>query len=183
MTVNQILTQAMMELDEDIGDLPEYEQRFMRYLNAGYRIAMRRYFRPHEQHAAHTDRDGFACRPMGMLRVVAVRDENGRDVAFRESVDGSGMLKTSAHDADVYIAGEMEECPLKGSVDEPQLPEHAHDALVDYICYRHLSSGNLAKQARAQYYLQSFYDAMSAIRPQGDGAVTNYTNLYAATDL
>ena len=183
MTVSEILTQAMLELDEDLGDLPEYEQRFMRYLNAGHRIAMRRYFRPREQHAAHTDSDGFACRPAGMLRVVAVRDGNGRDVAFRDSVDGSGMLKTNAHDADVFIAGEMEERPLCDGKDEPQFPEHAHDALVDYICYRHLSGGNLAKQARAQYYLQSFYDAMSAIRPQGDGAVTRYVNLYAATDL
>lgn len=183
MTVSEILTQAMLELDEDLDDLPGYEQRFMRYLNIGNRIAVRRYFRPREQHAAHTDGDGFACRPMGMLRVVAVRDGNGRDVAFRDSADGSGMLKTGARDADVFITGEMEERALQAKSDIPEFPAHAHDALVDYICYRHLSSGNLAKQARAQHYLQSFYDAMSAIRPQGDGAVTHYTNLYAATDL
>ena len=50
--------------------------------------------------------------------------------------------------------------PLEDGQDEPQIPEYAHAALADYICYRHLSSGNLAKQSRAQFYQNSFYQAM-----------------------
>ena len=63
------------------------------------------------------------------------------------------------------------------------LPAYAHAALSDYICYRHLSSGNLAKQSRAQFYQNSFYQEMNRIRPQGMGSVTRMRNLYEATDV
>ncbi|MEI3413646.1 MAG: hypothetical protein V8Q88_00480 [Christensenellales bacterium] len=72
--------------------------------------------------------------------------------------------------------------PLEDGQDEPQLPEYAHAALADYICYRHLSSGNLAKQSRAQFYQTSFYQAMQRIRPEGMGSVTRFRNLYEVTD-
>ena len=72
--------------------------------------------------------------------------------------------------------------PLEDGKDEPQLPEYAHAALADYICYRHLSSGNLAKQSRAQFYQTSFYQTMQRIRPEGMGSVTRFRNLYEVTD-
>ena len=72
--------------------------------------------------------------------------------------------------------------PMEDGDDEPQIPEYAHAALADYICYRHLSSGNLAKQSRAQFYQNSFYQTMQRIRPQGMGSVTRFEHLYEVTD-
>ena len=71
---------------------------------------------------------------------------------------------------------------LENGLDEPLLPEYAQPALADYICYRHLSSGNLAKQSRAEFFRQSFYQQMRTINPQGAGSVTRMQNLYAVTD-
>ena len=67
--------------------------------------------------------------------------------------------------------------------DEPMLPRRVHHALADYICFRHLSCGNMAKQAKAQFFLTSFHQAMRTLRPQGMGSVKGYNNLYAQTDI
>ena len=68
------------------------------------------------------------------------------------------------------------------ALDEPQLPQYAHAALADYICYRHLSSGSLSKQSRAEFFRQSFYQQMRALSHEGEGSVTRKKNLYAVTD-
>lgn len=124
MTVGEIYTQALLELDESTEDLHEFEQKFNHYLNIGYQIALRDYYKPQEL---------------------------------------------------------MSE-PLANPDDVPNLPEHAHHGLVDYICYRHLSSGNLAKQSRAQFYRQSFYEAMRMLHPQ-NSSPGKYVNFYEATNL
>ena len=67
--------------------------------------------------------------------------------------------------------------------DEPKLPEYAHSALVEYICYRHLLNGNLAKQSQAQAHLNRYYQIAGTIRPQGSESVRTMRNLYAATDI
>ena len=71
---------------------------------------------------------------------------------------------------------------LQKATDEPQLPDFAHAALADYICYRHLSSGNLSKQSRAEFFRESFYQQMRALGYEGQGSVTRTKNLYTVTD-
>ena len=47
--------------------------------------------------------------------------------------------------------------------------------LADYICYRHLSSGNLGQAEPARSSIQnSFHPEMSGMRPQGMGSVTRF---------
>jgi len=112
--------------------------------------------------------------------VVEVRDREGRSVRF--VMDGDGRtLHTGACAQTVTLIAEIECPPLENGLDEPMLPEYAQPALADYICYRHLSSGSLAKQSRAEFFKSSFYEQMRAIRPMADGSVKEMRNLYAAT--
>ena len=81
-----------------------------------------------------------------------------------------------------YAVCEVRRRELEQDADEPQLPLEAHAALADYICYRHLSSGNLAKQSRAQHYRNEFYAQMQRLSPRPSGGVTGYKNFYTVTD-
>jgi len=172
---------ALRQLDEAAEDLSEYEEIFRSYANMGYMIALRLYLRPREVIELRTDSTGAAdLRGLFIGRVVAVQGEDGRNVRF--VVGGDGVtLHTGALAQTVKVLAEIECPPLEGGLDEPLLPEYAQPALADYICYRHLSSGNLAKQSRAEFFRQSFYQQMRAMKPQGAGSVTELKNLYAAT--
>lgn len=183
MTLAQIMTLALRQLDEDAEDLSEYDDVFRAYAAEGYAIAMREYVRPRAVRLLYADGRGIAClEGQDIRRVVAVTDEKGRTIRFALLPDGR-HIRTGARDAPLSALCEIEMPPLAGDTDEPRMPEYAHAALADYICYRHLSSGNLAKQNRAQFYYRSFLTQMGALRPDGFGSVTRFHGLYEATGL
>lgn len=185
MTLSQIIAQALRQLDEDAEDVSEYEESFKVYANMGYDIAVREYLKPRRIFYTDVDENGHASVPgLTVTRVVELRDGDGFDVGYDLDPDGRGfrVWRDDLEGQTLQAVCEVAFYPLEEGKDEPQLPEYAHPALADYICYRHLSSGNLAKQSRAQFYQNSFYQAMQRIRPQGMGSVTRFKNLYEVTD-
>lgn len=186
MTLSQIIAQALRQLGEDPQDVSEYEETFKIYANMGYDIAVREYLKPKRMMCMPICEDG--CAPvLGYVvnRVIRLTDEDGRDVAFDLAGDGRSLTvwRDDLKGKTLRALCEVSFPPLEDGEDVPQIPEFAHAALADYICYRHLSSGNLAKQSRAQFYQNSFYQEMNRIRPQGMGSVTRYRNLYEVTDV
>lgn len=182
MTLVQIMRLALRQLDEDVADLAEYRDLFVAYANQGYQIALTQYVKPRETMALATDDHGdVSLDGLDILRVVAVRDEDGREVMCTMDADGMTM-HTPRKDSTLYAVCEVRRRELEQDADEPQLPLEAHAALADYICYRHLSSGNLAKQSRAQHYRNEFYAQMQRLSPRPSGGVTGYKNFYTVTD-
>ena len=182
MTLANIMKLALRQLDEAAEDIAEYDGLFKSYANMGYMIAIRMFYRPREVFALQTDKRGCAdIRALPIERVIAVQDEKRNEIGF--DVDGLGMaIMTGRREAPVRVLAQTKRPPLIRDTDEPDLPEWAHPALADYICYRHLSSGSLAKQSRAEFFRQSFYQQMRALTPQGAGSVTRMKNLYTVTD-
>lgn len=182
MTLAQIMKLALRQLDEDPADIAEYEELFKVYANTGYQILLRSYYKPKATMQMQTDEDGaIYIDGMGIVRVASVSNEHGMDVWFDISQDGEKLL-TSLQDAQVTVVYE-EEMPDLDLGNEPNLPAHAHPALVDYICYRHLSTGNLAKQSRAEFFRQNFYAQAQQLRPKSGSGVRQTKNLYAATSI
>lgn len=184
MTLGQMMMLALRQLDEDAQDLSEFEEVFRVYANIGYEIAVREYLRPKEWFVFETDAHGVAkIAQEDVLRVTLVREKaDGRETAFRLLADGAGVVLPKANTAYEALC-EVSRPELTRDTDEPMLPERVHHALADYICYRHLSCGSLAKQARAQFFLTSFERMMRSLRPQGMGSTDGYKNLYMATNL
>ena len=188
MTLSQIMKLALRQLDEDAEDVSEYEELFKVYANTGYAIAVRGYLRPREMRELVTDEQGRALTEgMDVERVIELtRAEAGaaalERVPFIPLADGSGV-RTQLAQTRLYALCEVRYPEMTEDTDEPRLPEDAHAALADYICYRHLSSGSLAKQSRAKFFLTSFYQAMQRMLPAGAGSVTTRQNLYEATRL
>lgn len=185
MTLSQLIAHALRQLDEDAEDVSEYEESFKVYANMGYDIAVREYLKPRRTFCVDVDEKGNAPVP-GLLatRVVELRDEYGYDVGYDLDPDGRGLhvWRDDLTGKTLRAVCEVAFYPMEDGNDEPQIPEYAHAALADYICYRHLSSGNLAKQSRAQFYLNSFLRGMQRLRPQGMGSVTRFEHLYEVTD-
>ena len=182
MTLASIMKLALRQLDEAAEDIAEYDELFRSYANMGYMIALRLFLRPRETFELTTDDQGRAdISDLPITRVVEARDAQGRPVRFSLSADGMA-LETGKRDEAISALCEVEWAALEENSDEPRLPRYAHPALADYICYRHLSSGNLAKQSRAEFFRQSFYQQMRTLIPQGAGSVTQLRNLYAVTD-
>lgn len=183
MTLLEIMNRALLRLDEDPADLAEFEQQFRMYANEGYEIAQREYYKPRSEFSLFTDERGCASLETEIVRVVSLRRLNN-GMPVRWSLDETGeCIHTGEKNAVLLAVCEVAYPELDRGLDEPKLPEHVHSALVDYICYQHLSSGNLGKQQKAQFYRQNFYEKMRALRPQGMGSVTAYKNLYASTGL
>ena len=183
MTLSQVMQLALRQLDEDPADISEYDDLFRRYANEGYQIVMRDIYKPRKTITLMTDEHGTASlEGLHIVRIIELRDRSGRDVWF--DLD-PGCLKVYTRARNQEITGwAEEEIPLfTHDSDEPAFPEWAHSALADYICYRHLSAGNMAKQSRAQFYLNAFYQTIRRIRPVGTGSVTRMKNLYAVTDV
>ena len=188
MTLSQIMKLALRQLDEDTEDVSEYEDLFRVYANTGYAIAVRGYLRPRELRELVTDEQGCAfTEGMDLERVIELTRADS-DAAALERVpfiplaDGSGV-RTGLAQTRLDALCEVRYPEMTEGADEPRLPQEAHAALADYICYRHLSSGSLAKQSRAKFFLTSFYQAMQRMRPAGTGSVTARKNLYEATRL
>lgn len=183
MTLAQIMTLALRQLDEDPEDLSEYDDVFRAYAAEGYAIAMREYVRPRAFRSLYADGRGIAClEGQDIRRVISAADGEGRSVCFALLPDGR-HIRVNARDAEITALCEIDAPPLMDDTDEPRMSEHVHAALADYICYRHLSSGNLAKQSRAQFYYRSFLEQMGRLRAQGFGSVTSFSGLYEVTGL
>lgn len=181
MTLAGLMKLALRQLDELPEDISEYDELFRSYANMGYMIAMRLYVKPRETFCVKTGEDGRAdISAMPIARVIEARDETGKSIWFDVEADGQTII-TRADGQKLSLLCETEPAPLECDTDEPRLPEYAHPAIADYICYRHLSSGSLAKQSRAQFFYQSFYQQMRALRPQGADSVTRMKNLYSVT--
>ena len=182
MTLAQIMTLALRQLDEDPADISEYDDLFRMYANEGYQIVMRDMYKPREHFDFETDKSGTAdIKDRGIIRIVELKDGWGRDIWFEMAVDGT-TIYTREREKVLHAVAEIEAVPIYRDTDEPQFPEFAHGCLVDYVCYRHLSAGNMGKQQRAQFFLNQFYQQARRIRPQGMGSVTRMKNLYAVTD-
>ena len=182
MTLAGIMNLALKQLDEAAEDIGEYDELFRSYANMGYMIALRLFLRPRETFCLRSDEGGRAeIRALPIARVVEVMDEQGKSVGFELTADGQAIL-TGRREAVLSAICETEYPAMTGDTDEPRLPEYAHPALADYICFRHLSSGNLAKQSRAKFFETSFYQQMRALTPQGTGSVTRLKHLYEATN-
>lgn len=183
MTLAQIMRLALCQLGEDPADIEDYRELFLMYANDGYHILLSEYYKPVETVAVVTDENGRAdISGFGILRVISAADEDGNAVPADLTPDASA-IETARPDTQLILTCEVSRGPLEDLQDEPRLPEHAHSALVSYICFRHLSTGNLAKQSRAQAFQNSFYTAARRLKPQGLGSVTRMKNLYAATDI
>ena len=182
MTLAQIMKLALCQLDEDPADIGDYEELFRMYANDGYHILVTEYYKPVETFRITTDENGHAhLTGLCIDRIVTVKDENGLPVSYERTEDGE-CIRTAMKDTRLRIVGGVTYPPLEGMTETPRIPEHAHGTLVDYICFRHLSTGNLAKQSRAQAYQNSFYTGARRLRPQGSGSVTRMKNLYSTTD-
>ena len=191
MTVGKILEIALKRMDEDddalVSDVGMYEGQFKVYLNEGYQIALREFYKPRTTILLVTDEKGRTQIRSGtenrIVRVISMTSlDKGTPVWFSLEENGE-YIRTSKKDAELEAVCEVEYPDLNSPTDKPELPEHVHSALADYICYRHLSNGSLNKQAKAQFYRTNFYERMRALRPQATGSVTAYRNLYSATDL
>jgi hypothetical protein len=183
MTLAQIMELALRQLDEDPADIAEYDMKFRVYANEGYRLAAHTYLKPKERITLRTNSEGRAhIDGMRVVRIVDVYDSNGHSVQFSMDPEGDVVL-TFRRNAELTAVCEIELPMLEAAAEEPRLPDYVHHALSDYICYRHLSSGNAAKQNRAQFFLAAFHQTMRGMRPQGGGSVTRMKNLYTASDI
>lgn len=182
MTLASIMKLALRQLDEAAEDISEFDEVFASYANMGYMIALRMFLKPRETFELVTNDRGCAdIRALCISRVVEVRNQAGEEVGFCISPDGNTLI-AGAWNERITALAEIDCPPMMRDTDEPMLPEYAQPALADYICYRHLSSGNLAKQSRAEFFRQSFYQQMRAMKPQGAGSVTRRKNLYTVTE-
>lgn len=182
MTLASIMKLALRQLDEAAEDIAEYDELFRSYANMGYMIAIRLFYKPRETFVLTTDEEGRAeIRALPIRRVVGVKNGAGHDVFFELMQDGTAIA-TGEREAELKLLCEVERREMTEATDEPQLPAYAHAALADYICYRHLSSGSMSKQSRAEFFRQSFYQQMRALTYEGEGSVTRMKNLYTVTD-
>ena len=183
MTLAEIMRLALRQLDEDPADVSEFADLFRNYANLGYKLLVSRYYKPKDTVMLRTDDKGAAyIEGMDIDYIVSLRDSYDRDVHYHISADGT-QIETTQKNADLTAVCVIEFPPMREETESPRIPEYAHQALVDYICYRHLSNGNAAKQSRAMLYYQMFEQTARTIKPQGGGSVTRMRNLYTATDI
>jgi hypothetical protein len=183
MKLAEIMRLALRQLDEDPADISEFADLFRSYANLGYKILVSRYLKPKETIYLHTDEKGSAyIEGYDIEHIVGLTDDRGNAVPLRLSSDGA-MIETTRKNSDISAVCVVSYPAMQEENEEPRIPEYAHHALVDYICYRHLLNGNAAKQSRAMLYYQSFEQTARTIMPQGGGSVTRMQNLYTSTDI
>lgn len=183
MTLAQIMKLALRQLDEDIEDISDYAELFRAYANMGNQIIMRQYYQPREVMMLRSDDEGRVyIDGMDIDRVLTLTDAYGRTWPFEMAADGS-YLRVPVSKTDLSAVCLVRPARLTADMDEPRFPEDAHHALVDYICYRHLMTGNAAKQSRAQVFHASFLQTAQGLQPKAAGSVTRMRNLYAASSI
>lgn len=183
MTYAQIKQLALRQLDEDPHDMDEYGDLLGVYVNEGYQTALIDYLRPREVYTLKTDENGDV--DLTGLRVLHVAQvmEHPHGYSAWATLDSTGdTMHTAVRDGEVRLTALVTYPEMTEESEEPKIPVWAHGALADYACYRYLSIGNMAKQSRAQFYLQRYLTQMERIRPQAMGSVTTLRNLYAVTD-
>lgn len=186
MTLNMIIQQALRQLDEDPDDVSEYFELFRTYANIAYQIITRDYYKPTRHLTMSFDEEGLWRIPPIVERVIELTDEDRQRVVFFPTTDGEAIQTSFPgryEGKSIDALCEVRLPPMEIETDEPKLPFMGVQAIVDYICYRHLMNGNLAKQSRAQGYQKSFYEACNKVSPNGFGTVRNFRNLYSATNL
>ena len=182
MTLAQIYRLALRQLGEDPADVSEFSDLFAVYANQGYKIAVDQYLKPKDTMTLRTDDKGDAyIDGMDIVRIIALRDGSGREVYAQMSEDGT-TLHTGRKNAELTAVCVVTYPEMESELDEPRIPASAHSAIADYICFKYLSTGNMAKQSRAQHFRSEFYTSMQAMRPQASGGVTRFKNLYAVSD-
>lgn len=182
MTLGQIMRLALRQLDEDPADIAEYAELFRMWANQGYQIVLKQYYKPIDTVVLKTDENGKAyIEGMDIERIIDLKDENERDVWNEVSTNGAYLL-TKQKDKTLTAVCQIKLAALEKDSDEPRFPEEYHSMLVDYICYKHLIRGNMAKQSRAQAFQSEFYRQAQQLKPQGGGSVTGFKNLYAVTE-
>ena len=183
MTLAQIYRLALRQLDEDPADIDDFKDLFVVYANQGYQIALRQYYKPKETIALRTDEKGEASIDgLDIVRIISFRDEHGYQIPSEMSEDGT-TIRTGRNRAKVTAVCVVTYLELENDSDVPNLPTEAHAAIADYICYKYLSNGNLAKQSRAQMFRTNFYAQMQTMYAHGSGSVTRMRNLYTASDI
>lgn len=186
MTLGQIMRLALRQLDEAPEDLSEYDEQFRAYANAGYQTAVSVYLRPRGMRTLRTDGHGCAViRGMGIRRIISLEHADrrlGGQVLFRLEESGDA-IRTVFPKAELTALCEVKYPDMEKDDEEPMIPRSAHAALADYICYRYLSCGSLAKQKRAQNFYAQYLQAMQRIEPDGYRSADRERNLYAATDI
>lgn len=183
MTYAQIKQLALRQLDEDPHDMDEFGDLLGLYVNEGYQTALIDHVKPREVYTLKTDKDGKAdLSGIRVRQIASVVDSKTGFNAWAEMDSTGETLHTAVRDGEIKLTALVTYPDMTGEADEPRLPSWAHTALADYACYRYLSNGNMAKQSKAQFYLQSFFGRMSQLRPQAMGSVTTMHNLYTVTD-
>ena len=116
------------------------------------------------------------------MHILELHNDAGFKVPYQVSADGKSLC-ARLKEEELYATCEVAYPKLERPQDEPMLPEQAHGALVDYICYRHLLNGNAAKQSRAQLYLMQYERAMRELPSQGAESITRMRGLYEASSI
>lgn len=183
MTFAEIKQLALRQLDMDPADMDEAGDLLGVYVNEGYQTALIDYARPREVYTLKTDKDGKAdLYGLRILRIAEVLEHpHGLSAWATQNATGD-TLHTAVRDGEIKLTALVTYPDMADDSEEPRLPAWAHGALADYACYRFLSNGNMAKQSRAQFYLQRYLTQMERIRPQAMGSVTTLRNLYTVTD-
>ena len=183
MTLAQIYKLALRQLDEDIEDISEYVELFRQYSNEGCYIVMNDYYKPCMELRMSSDDGGRVyLNAMDVHHVISCVDAYGRTHPCAASPDGM-YVNVGVPDIELIMMCQMLPRQMISDQDEPPFPKENHFVLVDYICYRHLITGNAAKQARARVFHDNFLLGCRRIRPQGAGSVRTMCNLYAASSI
>ena len=183
MTYAQIKQLALRQLDEDPHDMDEFGDLLGTYVNEGYQTALIDYYRPREVYTLKTDAEGNAdLTGLKILHIAQVTDHPHGHSAWATQDSTGETLHTAVHNGEVKLTALVTYPDMTEDSEEPRIPTWAHAALADYACYRFLSNGNMAKQSRAQFYMQRYLTQMERIRPVAMGHVSGLRNLYAATD-
>ena len=183
MTYAQIKQLALRQLDEDPHDLEEYDELFSAYINEGYQTALMDHYKPRETYILETDKNGDAdLTGLRILYISETTEHPHGNFAFAQLDAMGDKLHTAVIRGKVRVTAIVTYPDMTDGSEVPKLPDWSHGALADYACYRYLSNGNMAKQSKAQFYLQRYLTQMERIRPVAMGSVKHTRNLYAATD-
>ncbi|MBP3655552.1 MAG: hypothetical protein J6K32_02535 [Clostridia bacterium] len=184
MTLAQIMKTALKMLDEPPEDMSEYDELFRLYANDGYQRAVGTYVCPREMRRLTTDANGrIDLHGTGIRRIIRLEDDALHcSVFFRPEEDGCGV-STVMPGRQLTALCVVRWPDLVQDSDEPRLPSFAHPALADYICYRHLSSGSMVKQKRAQAFYAQYVSAMQRLSADSPRGTHRHRNLYAATAM
>lgn len=182
MKLGQIVKMVMVQAGEDVEDTEEYRESIIIYINEGYRRMMEK-CKPTRTATLYAEAGKIDIAGIGDMReITSVRmNESGREVRYEAA--GGMEIRVGGGDAAYDVEYTFEAKPLEADTDEPALPEGAHMALADYATWRFYGNGNLARQARGQFYYQRFLMELDKLMPakQRGGGHRNFHGLFDCT--